>query len=150
MVQSAADKIKLEAINHPMVNMSSIGDIGLYDSKATILYPYVNIDVLQNEATLDLYKYTFRVYVCDRNQPYVAYNKTEMILSDLMRSMEIEKYNMNFFNLDFQDSVNGCYADVQFEYAAGCGAEAIVDYSFFNHVFLVLDNGDFITKNQIL
>jgi hypothetical protein len=114
MIAKITDKLKLVAINTPMVNMSSIGDISLYNNKATIQYPYVNIDVVNSRNDGGAKVYTIRLYVCDRNEPYIAYNKTEQILDSIMNNSEIDEssYTTNFFSLDFQDDVHGVWTDL--------------------------------------
>lgn len=105
--------IKKMSMNIPICNMASFGDISLYDNKATILYPYVNIDIVNNQVFNNgVKRYIFRIYVVDRNEPYVAYNKTELILDNLMMKMGVQNYTTNYFTLDYQDLVNGVYTDV--------------------------------------
>lgn len=146
MIRALVDRIKFTAISHPLVNMASVGDISLYDDKATIKYPYVNVDVVSNYINQFLKTYTMRIYVCDRNEPYIAYNKTELIITDIMQSLEIETYTVNYFNLDFKDIVNGVYADVSFQLPMGCTAESVFDYSLFKDTFIILENGDFLIQ----
>lgn len=110
------NKLKVDAMSIPTTNMASFGDISLYDNKATIRYPYVNIDVVNsNVINNSNKKYTFRIYVCDRNEPYLAYNKCELILDTLLNQLDISNYTVNYFTLNFQDVVNGIYADITFE-----------------------------------
>ena len=144
MIRPLVDKIKFEAISHPLVQMASVGDLSLFDNKATILYPYVNVDVVTNSVSGYINTYILRVYVCDRNEPYVAYNKTELIMTDIMQSLEVENYTINFFNNDFQDITNGVWADIAFQVPMGCSAESIFDYSLFRDTFIIMENGDFI------
>lgn len=110
------NNIKVTSMSIPTCNMASFGDISLYDNKATIKYPYVNIDVVNNNVVNNSNKkYTFRIYICDRNEPYLAYNKCELILDTLMNKLQIENYTTSYFTLNFQDVVNGIYADVNYE-----------------------------------
>lgn len=146
MIKALSDKIKFEAISHPLVNMSSVGDLTLFDHKPTIMYPYVNVDVVSNTIVGSLKTYVLRIYVCDRNEPYIAYNKTELIITDIMQSLEVDNYTINYFNNDFQDVVNGVYADVAFQVPMGCSAESIFDYSLFRDTFIILENGDFLIQ----
>ena len=97
--------------------MSSYGDINLYNHKTTIKYPYVNLDVVQSETINYLKKYTIRVYVCDRNEPYIAFNKCEKILDSLLKSsnLDVSNYITKFFTLNHSDNVNGAYADAIIE-----------------------------------
>lgn len=146
MVQALIDKIKFKGISHPLVNMASVGDISLFDNKATIAYPYVNVDVVSCIRKDFLKTYTMRIYICDRNEPYIAYNKTELILTEVLEQLDIFNLNIQFFNNDFQDIVNGVYVDVQFEVPIGCASESIFDYSLFTETFIILENGDFLIQ----
>jgi hypothetical protein len=67
MIHKYADNLKILAINTPLCNMASFGDIQLYNYKSTIKYPYVNIDVVNSVNRGGGKTYTLRVYVCDRN-----------------------------------------------------------------------------------
>lgn len=108
-IYSITNKLKEVAINTPMVNMAMFGDIMDYDDKADIKYPYVNIDVVSANVVNYAQTYTFRIYVCDRNAPYIAYNKTEAIINTFLKNNEInaERYTINYFTLDFKDQVHG-------------------------------------------
>lgn len=141
------NNIKINAMSIPTANMASFGDISLYDNKATIKYPYVNIDVVNNKVTNNSNKtYTFRIYVCDRNEPYVAYNKAELILDSLLNQLQIENYSTNYFTLNFQDIVNGVWADIIFESNVdlACPIKAIGESGY-----VILENSDFI-RNFLL
>lgn len=108
--------IKDEAIRLQGINMASFGDIRLYDNKKSIQYPYVNIDVINSKTVNNAAKFhTVRIYICDRNVPYIAYNKCDLLLDELMLLLEISNYTTNYFNLDFKDQVNGVYTDIVFE-----------------------------------
>lgn len=146
MINALVDKIKFQGISHPLVNMASVGDISLFDNKATIAYPYVNVDVVECLRKDFLKTYTIRIYVCDRNEPYIAYNKTELILTEMLEQLDIFDLNIKYFNNDFQDIVNGVYVDVQFQVPIGCSTESIFDYSLFTDVFIILENGDFLIQ----
>ena len=113
-IYTITNKLKTIAINIPMVNQSSFGDIMEYDDKATIKYPYVNIDVVSASVVNYAQTYTFRIYVCDRNEPYIAYNKTEAIINTFLKNNEInaERYTINYFTLNFKDQINGVWADI--------------------------------------
>lgn len=144
MIQALVDKVKFQSISHPLVNMASVGDITIFDNKATIAYPYVNVDVVNCLRKNFLKTYTLRIYVCDRNEPYIAYNKTELILTEILEQLDIFDVTINYFNNDFQDVVNGVYVDVQFQVPIGCASESIFDYSLFNDTFIILENGDYL------
>lgn len=108
-IYNIVNKLKTIAINIPMVNQCSFGDIMEYDNKATIKYPYINIDVVTANVVNYAQTYTFRIYVCDRNDPYIAYNKTEVIINNFLKNNDIsaDKYTLNYFSLNFKDRVNG-------------------------------------------
>lgn len=149
MLNALVDKIKFQSICHPLVNMASVGDITIFDNKTTIAYPYVNVDVVNCLRKNFLKTYTLRIYVCDRNEPYIAYNKTELILTEILEQLNIFDLNIQYFNNDFQDVVNGVYVDVQFQIPIGCDVDAIFDYSLFTDTFIILENGDYLaTQND--
>jgi len=114
---SVATGIKKIAIDIPMCSMASFGDLSLYKNKATIEYPFVNIDVASNTITHNtLNAYSLRIYVCDRNpKVYIAYNKSELILDSLMMALNIQNYETNYFTLDFDDVVSGVFVDITFD-----------------------------------
>lgn len=115
MILTTVNNLKLAAINTPMCNQSSFGDISLYDNKSDIKYPYCNIDVVTGFVSNFAIEYTFRLYVCDRNEPYIAYNKTEQILTQIINSLDLGSYTINYFTLDFKDQVNGVWADIKID-----------------------------------
>lgn len=144
---STVNDLKIVAINTWTCNMASFGDISEYDNKTTIAYPYVNIDVVTGAVTNNGAKeYTFRIYVCDRNEPYIAYNKAELILDTMMHTLDIPNYTINYFTLDFKDVVNGIYADIQLQ--------SKIDLSCFvdddSTGYVILENGDVVAKNYVL
>lgn len=126
-------ELQILSLNTKMVNMSSFGDIQEFDNKPTIKYPYVNLDVVNSSINGYVANYTVRVYVCDRNTPYIAYNKCETIINSLLKNpqLDIRNYTINYFMNDFQDEVHGVWADVSFE--------AILNIECEEHV---VDNGD--------
>lgn len=139
MILPLIEKLKYNAIRNPLVNMSSFGDIQLYNNKSTIAYPYVNWDVVSANVFNQIKTYTIRIYVCDRNlSPYNAYNKTETILDDLLQELEIYKYNVQYFTLNYGDVVDGVYADLQIDtkMEGNC-----VYQSLFSH--MLLEEGSF-------
>lgn len=153
MIYPLANKLKHAAINHPMCNMAAFGDIQLYDDKATIAYPYVNFDVVSSTVVNSIKTYTMRIYVCDRNEPYVAYNKCELILENIIKDLEIYKFTTRYFTLDFKDLVNGVYADFQIEVPliGECDYNTLFNYNILleEGSFMLLENGDFIRLNII-
>lgn len=114
-IYNVAEKLKDTAIRNPMVSMSSFGDIQLYNNKASVKYPYVNFDVVSSYVSNFVKTYTMRIYSCDRNEPYIAYNKAEMIIDDILKRLGIDGYTVNYFTLNFKDMINGCWADFEIE-----------------------------------
>lgn len=138
---TTVNDIKTLAINTPTVSMASFGDISLYDNKSIIKYPYVNIDVVSNNVVSNNNKsYVFRIYVCDKNEPYIAYNKCELILDTLLNSLEVSEYKTNYFTLSFKDMINGIFADVMVE--STINLSCIVSEE--DKEFIILENSDFI------
>lgn len=130
--------IKTKAINLPMCNYSTHGDLSLYQEKE-VQYPLINVDIVNSKVVNNSTKaYTFRIYSIDRNEPYVSYNKCEDLLINLMNVLEITDFTSIFFTLDFKDVVNGCYCDVTFIIKIGlkCVFEEYPGY-------IILENGDF-------
>jgi len=120
--------IKKMAMTLPSVSMASFGDISLYDNKSTILYPYVNTDVITDDISNNSNsEYLIRIYILDRNEPYVAYSKCEQILDELMLKLDIPNYSVNFFTLNFKDQVNGVYTDVNYDETIGLSCQYLED-----------------------
>lgn len=114
-IYNLANKIKKAAMHTPLVNMASFGNITEYDNKKTIAYPYVNVDVQTNKITNNsIGTYSIRIECVDRNEPFEAYNKCESILDTLMNTLEIKNYTINYFTLNYQDMVNGCYIVIDY------------------------------------
>lgn len=147
-IYNIVNKLKTIAINTPMVNQSSFGDIMEYDNKATIKYPYVNIDCITSSVINYAQTYTFRIYVCDRNAPYIAYNKTEAIINTFLKNNEISavRYTINYFSYDFKDLVHGVWADIQIEVplVTECDTFEIIE----NESYVLMENGDLIRLNE--
>lgn len=151
-VISTINKIKFECTKHPMVNMASVGDISLYEDKATIKYPYINLDVVNTSIRDYVQTYTFRIYVCDRNNPYIAYNKCEVIMNNILKAIDIQSYTIEFFTLNFADIVNGCFTDFQIQVPleGSCTYDSLFN-SFLlleDSEFIMLESGDLIRKNN--
>ena len=140
MILNVVNNLKLVAINTPMCNQSSFGDITLYDNKADINYPYCNIDVVSGFINNYSIKYTIRLYVCDRNEPYIAYNKTEQILTQIINSLDLGSYTINYFTLNFKDQVNGVWADIQVDDKVEIPCVPTISE------YMTLENGDLIKK----
>ena len=147
-IYNIVNKLKTIAINTPMVNQSSFGDIMEYDNKATIKYPYVNIDCITSSIINYAQTYTFRIYVCDRNAPYIAYNKTEAIINTFLKNNEISavRYTINYFSYDFKDLVHGVWADIQIEVplVTECDTFEVIE----NESYVLMENGDLIRLNE--
>lgn len=145
-VYRITNKLKEIAINTSMVNMASFGDIMEYDNKATIKYPYVNIDIVTANVVNFAQSYTFRIYVCDRNKPYVAYNKTEAIINKFLKNNDISavNYTLNYFSIDFKDQVNGVWADIiiQVPLVTECNESMLIE----SESYFITENGDLIKK----
>lgn len=152
MVYPLINKAKYQAIRHPLVNMSSFGSLELYDNKATIKYPYVNFDIVNSSVVNYLKTYTIRMYVCDRNEPYIAYNKSEVIADDILKSLDIDNYVINYFTLEFKDVTNGVWADFQIQVPlkGSCTYDSLFNDSLLleNDNFILQENGDLITLNN--
>lgn len=145
-VYRITNKLKEIAINTSMVNMASFGDIMEYDNKATIKYPYVNIDIVTANVVNFAQTYTFRIYVCDRNKPYVAYNKTEAIINKILKNNDISavNYTLNYFSIDFKDQVNGVWADIiiQVPLVTECNESMLIE----SESYIITSDGDLIKK----
>lgn len=154
MIHRIAKELQLTAINTKLVAMSSFGDITLYDNKSIIKYPYVNIDTVNCLNRGGAKVYTFRIYVCDRNEPYTAYNKTETILDNFLNNsdLQVNSYTTNFFSYNFQDDIHGVWTDIQLEYAKqldciGFDIEGIITE---NLKFITTEDGDYIKTEDNL
>ena len=146
-IYTTINKLQILAINTKMVNMCSFGDIMLFDNKATIKYPYVNIDVVNASVTNFVQTYTFRIYVCDRNEPYIAYNKAETILNTFLKNnaIDITNYTINYFTLNFKDIVNGVWADVIIQVPLVTNCDVIEGNSI---GYITDNNGEFIENDK--
>ena len=140
-------ELEILATNTRMTNMVSFGDIREYDNKATIKYPYINLDIVTSNIQNYAKTYTIRVYVCDRNTPYVAYNKAETILNEFLKSpdLDVQSYTVNYFSYNFQDSVHGVWADFTFTVPLQVECRTI-DYPL---NFILQENGDYIKIEDI-
>lgn len=141
------NELKRIAINTETVNMASFGDLKLYDNKSTIKYPYVNIDVVNTRVNNNAVNYVFRLYVNDRNEPYIAYNKCELILNNIIQTydLEIRNYVINYFNLDFQDVVNGVWTDITITVPMKYNCLSVVG----DDNFITNDAGDLIATEDV-
>lgn len=144
-VLKTIEDLRTIGTNTRMVNMVSYCDITDYNHKSVIKYPYINIDVVN--ATVNDYakSYVFRIYVCDRNKPYVAYNKCEVILDAFLKNndLDITNYVVNYFKYDFQDDVHGVWCDIilQKELETECDSYYLEDRE---NDFILQENGDLI------
>jgi hypothetical protein len=143
MIAKVIDDLKITAMNTSLVNMVAFGDISLFNEKKTIKYPYVNIDIVESNITGGVKQHKFRIYVCDRNDIVTAYNKTELILDQILKSENYytENYLVNYFTENFKDVTTGVYVDVNVE-------EDIItecDLSEAEEIgFILQENGDLI------
>lgn len=136
--------LKASAMLIKGVNMASYGDISLYDNKTDIMYPYVNFDIVNSRVSNNCNKqYTFRIYVMDRNVPFVAYNKCELILKELSNKLDVSNYLINYFTLDYKDLVNGVFADITIDtnIDLSCIKQIITEITY-----IILENSDYINQ----
>lgn len=142
---SLANFIKEKSLTINTVNMVEYGNISLFEDKTNIKYPYVNIDVVNNNVVNNSNKkYTFRIYICDRNEPYLAYNKCELILNELMKNLEVENYTTSYFTLSFKDKINGIFTDIIFE--SSIDLACLIEENLYGYI--ILENSDYI-KNYL-
>lgn len=100
--------------NNTTCNQALFGDIRLYDDME-VLYPLINIDIVKSKVTNNCKTYTFRIYAIDKNiNPYIAYNKCELLLNQILGECEIYNFLINYFDLDYKDQVSGTYTDIQY------------------------------------
>lgn len=136
--------LKVVAANTKMVNMVSFGDIQEYNNKATIRYPYINLDIVTAQVQNWAKGYKIRIYVCDRNEPYVAYNKAELILDSFLKNNEVsvDSYIINYFSYDYKDNIHGVWADITIESTieSECDVYSLPD----TDDFILQENGDLI------
>lgn len=149
MIIHAVNNIKQAALEHPLVNHICFGSLEEFDNKATIKYPYINVDIVSCNILNATETHIFRLYVMDRNNPLEAYNKTELIITDLMNTLEINEYSINYFNYEFKDVVNGVYADISFEGIVS-GDCTTSSYNEIYEVgeFILMENGDLIRDEE--
>ena len=147
MITHSISKVKQAATEHPLVNQVCFGPIEEYDHKATIKYPYVNVDIVSCALYNAAQTHKFRVYVMDRNKIEEAYNKTELIITDIMILLDVNSYTINYFNYNFKDMVNGVYADIEIEgvVSTDCTSDAYADI-YGQEGFILTENGDLIRQ----
>lgn len=116
MIIPVFENFRNSAIQNQLVNMVSVGDIQLFENKKTIKYPFVNFDIVSTQTKNFIKTYRIRCYVCDRNEnPYLAYNKCEYIIDQLMNEYQISNYDVKYFTLEHKDVVDGIFVDFDFE-----------------------------------
>ena len=83
----------------------------------------------------------------DRNKIEEAYNKTELIITDMMILLDVNSYTINYFNYNFKDMVNGVYADIEIEgvVSTDCTSDAYADI-YGQDGFILTENGDLIRQ----
>lgn len=149
-VYKILDNLKILSINTDMVNMSAVGDISEFiNNKPIVKYPFVNIDVIKSDVVNYSNAYTVRLYVCDRNEPYIAYNKTEAILNTILKKNDMFDYNytINFFKFDFLDNVHGVWVDMKINsnIQSDCDDNFITDCDN----YILMENGDLIKVDVV-
>lgn len=146
MIYNVMNELKYVSIKNPLVNMSSFGDISLYEDKSIIKYPYVNLDVVDGQVVNNSITYTIRMYVCDRNiTPYIAYNKCETIVNDILKEIDIREYQINYFSLKHKDVVDGCWVDFDLDVPipSNCAYQSLFGYQLLEEgSFVLQENGD--------
>lgn len=123
MIYKEIQIIKQKAIRLQGINMSTFGAIQEIDDKKSIFYPLCNVDVVKGQTINNsVQKHTVRIYIMDRNSPFIAYNKCELLMNELMLLLEIPTFTINYFNYNYSDfefknsnRVNGVYCDVEIE-----------------------------------
>lgn len=134
-------QLKTKALSLSMCSGADYGDISLYEDKE-VTYPYINIDVVGSNVTNNSSKkYTFRIYSMDRNAPYIAYNKAELLLNDFMNEMGVYDYTINFFTLEFKDQINGVFADITIDTSID-----LICIPIYDRPYIILENGDYFAK----
>ena len=151
MIYKEIQIIKQQAIRLQGINMCSFGAIQEIDDKKSIFYPLVNVDVVKGQTINNsVQKHTVRIYVMDRNAPYIAYNKCELLLNELMLLLEIPTFTINYFNYNYSDfefknsnKVNGVYCDVEIEseIKLKCIYDELADKSF-----VITEESDYIKE----
>lgn len=146
MIYPLINQIKAIAIQDPLVNMASYGDIQLFNNKSTIKYPYVNLDIVNTNKSGGSKKYTIRIYVVDRQYDVtVAHNKCELILDQLMKNLEIDKYTTNFVVEEFQDVASGVWCDITAEIGMSLGCNFL---QLFRNVNILLEVNDYVMNEE--
>ena len=149
MIIHAINNIKQAALEHPLVNHICFGPLEEYDEKTTILYPYVNVDIVTCNIQNTSEKHLFRLYVMDRNNLVEAYNKSELILTDILTKLDIREYTINYFNYGFKDIVHGVYADIEFEGIVSGDCSGFSYNSIYDTTgFILTESGDLIRSEN--
>lgn len=157
-IYNLINKLKETATDIPMVNQCTFGDINDYNEKASNEYPYVNIDIIKADVVNFAQTYTFRIYVCDINKPFTAYNKTENILNTFLKRNGIDtvNYDVNYFSIDFKDMINGVWADMLITVPLVTECDTFVDLGEgyitdeTNDNYVLSEDGDLIKLDKIV
>jgi hypothetical protein len=128
MVINVTDYIRHVAMESPLLMSSYKGEMPIPDNSPVVKYPYLNIDVLSTDRTDYHKEYKFRIWVCDRNDVYIAYSKCEQIIIELMAGLAIDVYKYEYFKNDYQDGVHGCFIDFGFLVDKDCVELPNFDY----------------------
>lgn len=143
MIAKVIDDLKITAMNTPLVNMVAFGQLSLFAEKKTIKYPYVNLDIVNANISGGSKKYKIRIYVCDRNDIITAFNKTELILDQILKSelYYTQNYTVNYFTEEFKDITSGVFVDIDIEddILSHCSPIEIEQVGF-----ILQENGDLI------
>jgi hypothetical protein len=141
-IYKTINNLKVDAGTINSIKSVGIGSIQLYNEKSDIEYPYCNFDIISSKTIGNFVKeYSIRVYVIDRNEPYIAFNKCELALKTLMDYIQLESFVINYFTLDFKDNVNGVYADIIVD-----GSNHLQCINYDEKGYITLENGDLISK----
>lgn len=124
-----------------LVSEVGIGNIELYDNRATVKYPYINYELVSTTVTNYANRNIIRVRVLDRNEPYIAYNKTQDIMHNLLSYpiFDIENYVINYINLEYQDIVNGCY--IEFSINNKTNSNCLINN---DQTYIITETGDYV------
>ena len=87
MITHSISKVKQAAIENPLVNQVCFGPIEEYDHKATIKYPYVNIDIVKN---IIMYKNPIKILEYNN-----FFNNNEEVIKDEYLNKAIDSVLLN-------------------------------------------------------
>lgn len=141
-IHKTINLLKTDMSTIEQVKSVEYGDVRLVTDKADIEYPFVNFDIVSSNVTGNAGKtYTIRLYCLDRNEPYIAFNKTELIVNTFMDYHQLQNYSLNYFTLDYKDQVNGVFVDIQVDTNT-----SLQCLTYDGKGYITLENGDLIAK----